>query len=123
MRGEKVWFSLFVLLALTLNFGYVYGEIDNPLHHDYLELFLTFVVSIICTLLKLGDRTHLGALLLATSLVADAQLSLAIAVSTFSTMPNAPQTIAMVVSFAAGALIANMISVLVVVIESSTFRR
>lgn len=60
MRSERVWFSFFILLALTLNFGFVYGSIDNPEHHDKIELFLAFVISVVCTILKFGDRSHLG---------------------------------------------------------------
>ena len=30
MNLEKVVFSFFIILALTLNFSFVYGEIDNP---------------------------------------------------------------------------------------------
>ena len=71
MSSERVWFRFFILLALTLNVGFVYGDIDNPIHHDKIELFLAFVVSLICTILKFGDRSYMGALLLATSLVAD----------------------------------------------------
>ena len=84
MSSERVWFRFFILLALTLNVGFVYGDIDNPVHHDKIELFLAFVVSLICTILKFGDRSYMGALLLATSLVADVQLLAAIALWTFS---------------------------------------
>jgi Ca2+/H+ antiporter, TMEM165/GDT1 family len=31
---EKVVFGFFILLAATLNFGFVYGDIANPLHHN-----------------------------------------------------------------------------------------
>jgi len=84
MRSERVWFGFFVILALTLNFGFVYGDISNPEHHDKLELFFAFIVSVVCTILKFGDRSHLGSLMLATSLVADVQLLCAIFVWTFS---------------------------------------
>ena len=74
MNLEKVIFAFFIVLALTLNFGFYVGEIDNPVHHNIYELYAALVVSLICTVLKLGDRTHMGAVLLATSLVADLQL-------------------------------------------------
>ena len=123
MRSERVWFSFFILLALTLNFGFVYGEIDNPEHHDKIELFLAFVVSVVCTVLKFGDRSHLGALLLATSLVADVQLLSAIGVWTFNTGLLDAATLSTIVSFTAGALVANLVSVILVVIEVATLRR
>ena len=71
MNKEKVIFAFFIILALTLNFGFFIGDIDNPAHHDPYELFAAIVVNLIATVLKFGDRTHLGAVLLATSLVAD----------------------------------------------------
>ncbi|MDC1209247.1 SDR family oxidoreductase, partial [Litorivicinus sp.] len=68
MNTQRVWFAFFIVLALTLNFGFFIGEIDNPLHHNSYELFLTLVVSLIATVLKVGDRSHMGAVLLATRL-------------------------------------------------------
>ncbi|MCK5663339.1 MAG: hypothetical protein KAI17_07620, partial [Thiotrichaceae bacterium] len=74
MNREKVWFSFFMILALTLNFGFFYGEIDDAVHHNVYELFAVIVVNLIATILKFGDRTQMGAMLLATSLVAMVQL-------------------------------------------------
>ena len=74
MNRERVIFGFFIVLALTLNFGFVLGEIDNPNHHGVVELFLVIVVNLIATGLKLGDRSQIGAVLLATSFVADLQL-------------------------------------------------
>ena len=62
------------MLALTLNFSFFVGDIDNPEHHPVYELFAAIVVSLIATVIKFGDRSHLGAVLLAASLVADLQL-------------------------------------------------
>lgn len=123
MRSERLWFSFFILLALTLNFGFVYGDIGNPDHHHKFELFFTFLVSLICTVIKFGDRTHLGSLLLATSLVADLQLLLAVLVWTFSVGPLDGNKMATIVSFAVGALVANVISVTLMVIEAASLRR
>ena len=44
MNLEKVVFGFFIVLALTLNFGFFIGDIDNPDHHDIVELFLAIVV-------------------------------------------------------------------------------
>ena len=74
MNLEKVVFGFFVLLAATLNFGYVTGDIGNPEHHNVIELYAAVVVNIIATILKFGDRTQIGAIHLATSLVATIQL-------------------------------------------------
>jgi hypothetical protein len=74
MNLEKVVFGFFIVLAATLNFGFVIGEIDNPMHHHIYELFAAIVVNLIATVLKFGDRTQIGAVHLSTSLVADLQL-------------------------------------------------
>lgn len=123
MRSERLWFSFFILLALTLNFGFVYGDINTPDHHHKFELFFAFLVSLISTIIKFGDRTHMGSLLLATSLVADLQLLLAILVWTFSVGALDGNKMSMIVSFAAGALVANLISVILMVIEAASLRR
>ena len=127
MNTEKVVFGFFVLLALTLNFGFVLGEIDNPAHHGAYELFAALVVSLIATVLKIGDRSHIGALLLAASLVADLQLIAAALVWGIVTqvldVGTTPEVIASVVSLAAGALLANIASVTILIIESFTLRR
>ena len=129
MNLEKVVFGFFVLLALTLNFGFVMGDIDNPDHHHAAELFAALIVSVIATILKLGDRTHLGAVLLATSLVADLQLLLAALVWGIGlhVVGTAPEDIgaltASVVSLAGGAMLANVASVVLLIVETVTLRR
>jgi len=127
MNREKVIFAFFIVLALTLNFGFVLGEIDNVEHHDVFELFAALVVSLICTVLKFGDRTHLGALMLATSLVADLQLIIAAAIWGYGEQMAAsgmtPKLMASVVSFAAGAMVANVISAVLLVVETALVRR
>src|SRR6476659_10838799 len=77
MNLEKVIFGFFVLLAATLNFGFFIGDIAIPALHNEYELFGALVVSLIATVLKFGDRTQIGAVHLATSLVADLQLIIA----------------------------------------------
>jgi hypothetical protein len=124
---EKVFFSAFILLALTLNFGFVMGDIDNPDHHHPMELFAAISVSLIATIIKLGDRTHIGAVLLATSIVADVQLLAAalvwgMALHVLDT-GNTASVIATVVSLSGGALLANIASVVLLMIETVTLRR
>lgn len=127
MNTEKVAFGFFVLLAMTLNFSFVLGEISEPEHHHAFALFAALVVSLVATVIKLGDRSHIGALLLAASLVADLQLIAAALVWGFATQVLAvgttPEVIAGVVSLAAGALLANIVSVAVLIIETTTRRR
>lgn len=127
MNLEKVIFGFFIILALTLNFSFVFGEIDEPAHHHFIEFFLVVVVNIIATTLKLGDRTQIGAVLLATSLVANLQLLAAAAIWTnavhIAGTGLQPDTLALIVSHSAGALIANIVSVTVFVAETLMLRR
>lgn len=127
MNPEKVIFGFFILLALTLNFGFFLGEIDNPDHHNAWELFAAIVVSLIATVMKLGERTQIGAILLASSLVADLQLLAAAAVwgiAVYATDSGmTPAVMASIVSMSGGALLANFVSTAVVLIETSRFRR
>ncbi len=124
---EKVVFGFFVLLAATLNFGFFLGDIADPRVHNINELYLAVVVNIIATLLKFGDRTQIGAVHLATSLVASIQLIAAAGVWIYVTQATShgatAETISSVVSLSGGALFANIVSVVLLVIETVSFRR
>ncbi|MBT8117605.1 MAG: hypothetical protein KJO66_07215 [Gammaproteobacteria bacterium] len=127
MNLEKVVFAFFIVLSLTLNFGFFIGELDNPNHHNIYELFAALVVSLIATVMKFGDRAHIGAVLLATSLVADLQLIAAVIVWTVSEHGTGtgltPMVMSSIVSLSGGALLANIISVIILVTETVMFRR
>lgn len=62
MNLEKVVFGFFIVLAATLNFGFVYGDVANPQHHHLWEFFAAFLVNVVATVLKFGDRTQVGAI-------------------------------------------------------------
>ncbi|NEV63588.1 DUF6394 family protein [Thiorhodococcus minor] len=127
MNPEKVVFGFFIVLALTLNFGFFVGELDNPSHHHAWELFAVVVVNMIATVLKFGDRTQMGAVLLATSLVAMLQLIAASLVWTFAVYATdaglTASIMASIVSLSGGAMIANVVSVTLLVIETVMLRR
>ena len=127
MNLEKVIFGFFIVLALTLNFGFFNGEIENPDHHGIIELFLVIVVNLIATGLKLGDRSQIGAILLSTSLVADIQLIAAAVVWTVAVHVTGvglvPGVMVTIVSLAGGAMVANIISVTMLVAETLMQRR
>lgn len=127
MNPEKVLFGFFIVLALTLNFGFFIGELDNPDHHHVYELFVVIVVNLIATVLKFGDRTQMGAVLLATSLVALLQLFAAALVWTMAVhVADAGMTtvtMASIVSLSGGAMLANVISVILLIIETVMLRR
>jgi len=124
---EKVMFAFFIVLALTLNFGFFIGEIDDPNHHDMLELAAALIVSLIATIMKFGDRSQMGAVLLATSLVADLQLLIAagfwIWAVNVSVDGTTTEAIARIVSLSGGALLANLVSVTLLIAETISIRR
>jgi len=127
MNLEKVVFAFFIVLSLTLNFGFFIGDLDDPNHHNVYELYAALIVSLIATILKFGDRAHIGAVLLATSLVADLQLIAAAIVWTISEHGTraglTPMVMSSIVSLSGGALLANITSVVILVTETVMFRR
>lgn len=127
MNLEKVVFGFFVLLAATLNFGFFIGDISDPALHNPWELFLALIVAVITTILKFGDSTQLGAVHLATSLVALLQLAAAAGMWVWASHVSPDgldaHNMASVVSLSGGALLANLVSVTLLVIETATFRR
>lgn len=127
MNLEKVIFGFFIILALTLNFGFFIGEFADPQHHNVYELFAAIVVNLIATVLKFGDRTQMGALLLATSLVADLQLLAAAVVWGYAAhvahIGIEGSVMASIVSLSGGAFLANVTSVILLIIETVTLRR
>ncbi len=115
MNTQKVIAGFFIILAMTLNFGFFYGDIDNFSHHSPYELFATIVVNLIATILKLGDKTQLGSVLLATSLVADIQLlaaSIVWGLSSYVATNGIEDSAQIIVSLSGGALMANIVSVI-----------
>ena len=127
MNFDKVMFAFFIVLALTLNFGFFIGEIDDPNHHDVLELAAALIVSLIATIMKFGDRSQMGAVLLATSLVADLQLLIAagywVWAVNVSVDGSTTVVIARIVSLSGGALLANLVSVTLLIAETISIRR
>ena len=126
MNLEKVVFGFFVLLAATLNFGFFLGDIDDPVLHNEYELFAAVVVNLVATVLKFGDRTQIGAVHLATSLVADLQLISAGVVWVLAEQTAAGldrHAMASVVSLSGGALLANLVSVVLLMVETVSFHR
>lgn len=127
MNLEKVVFGFFVVLAATLNFGFFIGDLGNPEMHNIYELFAAVAVNLVATVLKFGDRTQIGAVHMATSLVADIQLISAAVVYVWAnqvaaTGMTAAHTASMV-SLSGGALFANVVSVVLLVIETVSYRR
>ena len=123
MRLDKIFFAFFIILALTLNFGFYIGESDNPDHHLVFELFCAIIINIIALVLKMGDETHIGSTQLATSMVASLQLCISGAIWGWVTYSGTDTTLEAVLptilSFSAGAIIANIVSVVLLVVETT----
>ncbi|MCU7930470.1 MAG: hypothetical protein KZQ90_06695 [Candidatus Thiodiazotropha sp. (ex Codakia rugifera)] len=127
MNLERVIFGFFIILSLTFNFVFVIGDIDNPMHHSVWILTIAILVNLIATGLKLGDRSQVGALLLAASLVADLLLITARVVWVIyqndTLQGPSAESIVTIVSLAGGALIANIVSVIILIGDTLMSRR
>ena len=127
MNLEKVIFGFFIVLAATLNFGFFLGDIADPNLHNVYELAAALIVSLIATAFKFGDRTQIGAIHLSTSLVADLQLIAAAvtwAVAEHITgVGMTTHVTSSVVSLSGGALFANIVSVVILIVETVMLRR
>jgi len=127
MNFEKVIFAFFIILALSVNTSFFISGLIAPDHLQAVELWLALSVSLICTFLKFGDRTQFGSTVLASSLVVDILLVAAgviwgVASSTSPDSLSIAQT-STILSLAGGALIANFLSVILLIIETSQLRR
>ena len=127
MNLERVIFGFVIILALTFNFVFVMGDIDNAQHHNVWILTIAILVNLIAIGLKLGDRSQVGALQLASSLVSGVMLISArivwiIAQSETALGPSA-ESMASIVSLAGGALLSSAVSVVILVGDTLISRR
>ena len=92
-----------------------------------MELAAALAVSLIATIMKFGDRSQMGAVLLATSLVADLQLIIAAILWTWAINVSdgaiSANDISRIVSLSGGALLANLVSVTLLIAETISIRR
>ncbi len=126
MNFDKVISGFFFILAMTLNFGFFYGDPTLIIEHSKYELFAAIVINLIATVLKFGDKTQVGSVLLATSLVADIQLIASasvwgIVLYGFGGLNTESATA--IVSLSGGALLANITSVVIFVGDTLKSKR
>jgi len=126
MNMHKIVSGFFFIFAMTINFGFFYGDPTIIVEHSAFELFAAIVINLVATVLKLGDKTQLGAVLLATSLVADIQLVAsatiwALAEYVFGGLN--PESTTAIVSLAGGALLANIVSVILFISDTAKSKR
>lgn len=127
MNLERVIFGFVIILALSFTFAFVMGDIDRVNHHNVWVLTIAILVNLIATGLKLGDRSQVGALLLASSLVVDVLLITArvVWVIAENDTPTGPgvDSLANIVSLSGGALVASIVSVVILVGDTLISRR
>jgi len=126
MNMNKIMSGFWFILSMTLNFGFFYGDPTKIAQHSAYELFAAIVINLIATFYKLGDKTQLGAVLLATSLVADIQLILASvvwAVSLYGFKDFNVTVAVCIVSLSGGALLANLVSVILFIGDTLKSKR
>ncbi len=127
MNLERVLFGFVIILALTFTFAFVMGDIDNASHHNVWLLTIAILINLIATGLKLGDRSQVGALLLASSLVVDVLLITArviwVIAENQTPLGPSPESMANIVSLAGGALLASIVTVVILVCDTLMSRR
>ena len=106
MDWGKVVYIFFSLMSLTTTAGFLYEP-------NAVALFIAAGVNVISTILKIGVRNLLAAELLASSLVADLHLIPAFIVFTFT------DNVALAIGLAIGAVVANLFSVALALVESA----
>ncbi|AWI33947.1 hypothetical protein LS72_002975 [Helicobacter apodemus] len=105
MDWGKVIFIFFILMSLTSTIGFLYEQ-------NVIMLFIAAGVNMLSTILKVGVRNYMSSEIMAASLVADLHL-----IPAFIYM-QAFNDIAVAVALALGALAANIVSIVFVVVES-----
>ena len=96
MNLEKVVFAFFTILACTLNFGFFLGEIDRADFHHPAELFIAVVITLITLFASLVWMW----------------------VEQFNNVPLDGHTVSIIVSLSGGALLANLVSVILLIGET-----
>ncbi|AXX84218.1 hypothetical protein CRU86_06755 [Aliarcobacter skirrowii] len=106
MDWGKVTYIFLSLMSLTTTAGFIYEP-------NTIALFIAASVNLISTIIKIGVKNLLAAELLASSLVADLHLIPAFLVVVFS------GDIQLAIALAIGAVIANIVSIALSLIESA----
>ncbi len=106
MHWGKVFYIFFTLMSLTTSAAFLYD-------HALVALFIAGSVNVVSTIMKIGVRNVLSAELLAGSLVADLHL-----IPAFFAMKFYDNQ-ALAVGLVIGAVIANLYTIVISMIESS----
>lgn len=109
MDWGRIFFIFFVLMSLTSTVGFLFDS-------NVVFLFLAASVNFVSTTLRIGNRKLLSAELLASSLVAD--LHLIPAFLWFELLGD----LGTARTLSVGALVANIFSIIIIVIESAKLK-
>ncbi len=126
MNFHKVISGFFFIFAMTLNFGFFYGNPEVLAEHSKYELYAAIIVNLIATILKFGDKTQVGSVLLATSLVADIQLIASASIwgiALYGAGALDVESSTAIISLSGGALLANITSVVIFVGDTLKSKR
>jgi len=127
MNLERVVFGFVIILALSFTYAFVVGDVNNASHHNVWILTIAILVNLIATGLKLGDRSQVGALMLASSLVADVLLITAriiwVTAENETAIGPSRESMVNIVSLANGALVASIVTVVILVGDTLISRR
>ena len=127
MNLEKVVFAFTLILAASVNFGFYLGEIGNPLHHHVYGLYAAIFFNAMAVVLKFGDRSQIGTVLMASSVVAVLQLVMAATIWGYSVhvveTGLVESVVATIVSLSGGVVLANVFSLILVMVEVVILRR
>lgn len=102
-KSKKLVADFFMLMALTTSVSYI-------AHPSIYELITAVTLNLVATILKIGTRGMLNIEYLATSIVADAHLIPALFLHESDT--------AEAVSLVWGAVVANIVSIVIMLIEA-----
>ena len=103
-KSKKLVADFFMLMALTTSVSYI-------AHPSIYELITAVTLNLVATILKIGTRGLLNIEYLATSIVADIHLIPALIIQGMGDLAEA-------VSLVWGAVVANIISIVIMLIEA-----
>jgi len=101
---KKIISDIFIILSLTTNFMFIF-------YPNAITIFIALFINLFATIFKLGESKFLATKILATSFVADLHLLPSIFLFFLGYREFS-------IALAIGALVSNIISVLLVIIES-----
>ncbi|MDR3346495.1 MAG: DUF6394 family protein [Campylobacteraceae bacterium] len=110
MDWGKVIYIFFALMSLTTTAGFLYEQ-------NEIALFVAASINLISTFLKIGIKNTLSAELFASSLVADLHL-----IPAFVMLEISDNSTNAVIALSIGAIIANLFSLVLVIVESARTR-